>query len=278
MKIILHENISAYLQKKNIMPNYLSSGHGVTCEGEEGILAYLYYSLNPYHPSAPYLRFAVLDQSVDAETIVEMYEKLKSTLPLSDIILEIHRNHDLYEKLITTHDFEEFRKTYEAEVEISEMVSHYTVDETKSYEGEQSFEMTESLLDLSRKVYESVHDTIPLRGMTLAEWKDLITDDLDLENSIVIHDEDEAVTAYMLIYGDEDNSRDVGYIYYSDADAKQRLTSAFRHTLDKLREDGYEHINLEIDTTDEYAYGFFNEFVNDEAPVLVSYIRRQKKS
>ena len=278
MKIILHENITAYLQEKNIMPNYLSSGHGVTCEGEDEILAYLYYSLNPYHPSAPYLLFAVLNQSVDAETIVEMYEKLKSTLPLSDLILEIHRNHNLYEKLITTYDFEEFRKTYEGEVEISEMVSHFNADSSEGNNGESVFEVTESLLDLSRKVYESVHDTIPLRGMTLAEWADLITDDLDLENSIVIHDEDEAITAYMLIYEDEDNSKDVGYIYYSDSEAKRRLTSAFRQTLDKLQEDSYEFINLEVDTTDEYAYGFFNKFVDDEAPVLVSYIRRQKKS
>lgn len=278
MKIILHENINAYLQEKNIMPNHLSSGHGVTCEGEDEILAYLYYSLTPHHPSAPYLRFAVLDQSVDAEAILEMYEKLKSTLPLSDLILEIHRNHNLYEKLITTYDFEEFRKTYEGEVEISEMVSHFNADSSEGNNGESVFEVSESLLDLFRKVYESVHDIIPLRGMTLAEWKELITDDLNFENSIVIYDEDEAVTAYMLIYENDEAAVDVGYVYYSGSEVKRRLTSAFRQTLDKLQEDGYEFINLEVDTTDEYAYGLFNAFVKGEAPVLVSYISRQKKS
>lgn len=278
MEIILHENITAYLQEKNIIPNYLSSGYGVTCEAHDELLAYVYYSLNPYHPSAPYLRFAVLDDSVRPETIVEMYEKLKTTLPMSDTILEIHRRHDLYEKLINTYDFKEFRKTYEAEAVISDMISHFNAGNSeKNHEGK-GLEVTENLSDLSRRVYESVHDTIPLRRMSLAEWKDLITDDLDFESSIVIYDEDEAITAYMLIYEGEDTSKDFGYCYYSDSEAKERLSSAFRHTLDRLQENGYEYINLEVDTTDEYAYGFFNDFVKDEAPVLVSYIRRQKRA
>ncbi|MCD2137102.1 hypothetical protein [Salinicoccus halitifaciens] len=278
MEIILHENITAYLQEKNIIPNYLSSGHGVTCEAHGEWLAYVYYSLDPYHPSAPYLRFAVLDDSVKPETIVEMYEKLKTTLPMSDIILEIHRHHNLYEKLITTYDFKEFRRTYETEVEISRMISHFNTGSTEENRLESAFEMTEGLSDLSRQVYASVHDTIPLREMSLAEWRDLITDDIDFESSIVIYDEDEAITAYMLIYEGEDTSKDFGYCYYADSEAKQRLASAFGQTLNKLQENGYEHINLEVDTTDEYAYGFFNEFVKDEAPVLVSYIRRQKKA
>lgn len=278
MEILLHENITAYLQEKNIIPNYLSSGHGVTCEAHGELLAYVYYSLDPYHPSAPYLRFAVLDDSVQPETIVEMYEKLKSTLPMSDVILEIHRHHDLYEKLITTYEFKEFRRTYEAEVEISEMISHFNAGSPEGSHGGSSFEMTEGLSDLSRKVYASVHDTIPLREMSLAEWRDLITDDLDLESSIVINDEDGTITAYMLIYEGEDTSKDFGYCYYADSEAKQRLVSAFRQTLNNLQENGYEYLNLEVDTTDEYAYGFFDEFVKDEAPVLVSYIRRQKKA
>lgn len=276
MKITLHENITAYLQDKNIIPNYPASGHGVICEVEDEVLAYLYYSLNPYHPSALYLRFAVPDKDVNAGKLVEMYEKLKTTLPLSDVILEVHRNHGLYEKLINTYGFTEFRKTYEPEVEISEMINHFNDGEVKVTSAVGKFELTEELLDFSRKVYESAHDLNPLREMTLTEWEDLVTDDLDHEHSIVLHDENDAVTAYILIYENDETSVDVGYCYFKDPDSKQSLISNFKDTLLNLQENDYEYINLEVDTTDEYAYEFFNDFVADTEPALVSYISRQR--
>ncbi len=276
MEITLHENITAYLQEKNLITNYPASGHGVICEAEDEILAYLYYSLDPYHPSAPYLRSAVLDESVDAGTIVEMFEKLKTTLPLSDLVLEVHRNHDLYKKLIDEYGFEKFRMTYEPEADVEDMIDYYhDTDETSAG---REFEMTEELLTLSKKVYESSHDVIPLRGMSLAEWNDLITDDLDIENSITVYNDKEEISAYMLIYGEDEDSKDIGYLYFENPEAKQILTSEFKNRLNSLKGNGVETINLEVDTTDEYTYEFFEDFVEDETPVLVSYIRRQKKS
>ena len=64
MIINLQENITAHLQEKNIIQNYPSSKYGVVCEAENDIAAYLYYSINHYHPSAIYLRFAILDKEI----------------------------------------------------------------------------------------------------------------------------------------------------------------------------------------------------------------------
>ncbi|CAM4161054.1 hypothetical protein [Lacicoccus alkaliphilus] len=275
MEITLHKDIAAHLQDKNMIPNYPASGHGVICEAEDEILSYLYYSLNPYHPSTLYLRFAVLDKSIKPETVVDMYEKLKSTLPLSDIILEVHCRHGLYEKLIDEHGFEKFRETYELEVDITEMFSHFDGDEAGGEVTEKNFEMTGELLDISKKVYESVHQLIPLREMSLAGWEGLITDELDFKNSIVIYDETGKITAYMLMYENDEASVDVGYCYYADTEAKQSLISTFKDTLLHLLEKDFEQINLEVDTTDGYAYEFFKSIVADEQPVLVSYISRQ---
>lgn len=275
MKITLHENITGYLQDNNIIQNYPSSEHGVVCESENDIVAYLYYSKNLYHLNAIYLHFSILDKDIDSETLIKMYDKFKMVLPSSNIILQVHRNFDLYEDFIKTNEFSEFRKTYEPEIGIQKMISGFSNNNLDESHTVKNFKMTDGLQELSKKVYQSTHDINPLKDMDLAEWNDLITDDLDFEHSIVICDKQDDIVAYLLMYENDDAYKDVSYCYFKDQAAKNSLSAEFYNILIKLEESEITHLNLEVDSTDKYSYEFFHNFIEDEIPSLISYIKQK---
>jgi len=274
MNLTLHENITGYLQANNIIQNYPSSEYGVVCETENNIAAYLYYSKNLYHSSAIYLHFAILDKDVDSETLIKMYDKFNEVLPSSNIILQVHRNFDLYEDFIKTNDFSEFRKTYEPEVGIQKMITRFSNNNFEEKHTNKNLSMTDGLQELSKQVYQSTHEINPLKNMDLSEWKDLITDDLDIEHSIVICDQQDDIVAYLMMYENEDAYKDAGYCYFKDQEAKNSLSSEFHNVLLKLEETRITHLNLEVDSTDTYSYELFRDFIEDETPSLVSYIKQ----
>ncbi|WP_052256012.1 hypothetical protein [Salinicoccus sp. YB14-2] len=274
MKITLQENITGYLQEHNIIQNYPSSDYGVVCEAESNIVAYLYYSKNLYHPSAVYLHFAILDKGVESETLIKMYDKFNKVLPSSNIILQVHRNFDLYRGIIESNGFSEFRKTYELEMDIQKMIAGFSNNNLDEKYTIKNFNMTDGLQKITKLVYQSNHEINPLQDMELSEWKDLITDDLDFESSIVICDLQDDIVAYLMMYENEDAYKDVGYCYFKDQEAKNSLSAEFYNILLKLEEAQFTHINLEIDSTDKYLYELFRDFLEDETPSLVSYINQ----
>lgn len=273
MKINLHENITAYLQEQNIIQNYPSSEYGVVCESEHDIAAYLYYSKNQYHPDALYLRFAIFDRDLESDTLIKMYDKFKKVLPSSNIILQVHRNFEMYESFISANDFVEFRKTYEPEVDIHNMVSRSNAVKNNGRNNDREFTLTEELLDEIKNVYEEAHKDNPVIDMGLSEWEDIIDDDLDMKNSIVIYDHPDEIAGFMLIYDSGETSKDVGDCYFRNHEGKQNLTAEFYNKLRSLQEEGYKQINLEVDSTDKYAYEFFHEVIKDEEPSLISFIK-----
>lgn len=275
MNISLHENITGYLQDNNILQNYPSSAYGVVYESENGIAAYLYYSKNLYHPDAIYLHFAILDKDIDSEILIKMYDKFKSVLPRSNEILQIQRNFEFYERLINENGFTEFRKTYEPEIGIQKMISGFSNNNLDESHTVKNFKMTDGLQELSKKVYQSTHDINPLKDMDLAEWNDLITDDLDFEHSIVICDKQDDIVAYLLMYENDDAYKDVSYCYFKDQAAKNSLSAEFYNILIKLEESEITHLNLEVDSTDKYSYELFHNFIEDEIPSLISYIKQK---
>ena len=275
MIINLQENITTYLQEKNIIQNYPSSEYGVICESENEIAAYLYYSINHYHPSTIYLRFAILDKDIESETLIEMYDKFDTVLPSSNIIFQIHRNFDFYEHFINARDFVEFKKTYEPEVDIHSLLSGFSDNVFGEQYTSEKFKMTERLLETTKEVYQSTHEVNPLKNMDLSEWKGLLTDDLDFENSIVIHDQRDEIVAYTMIYENEDTSKDVGYCYFKDQNAKQALSAEFYKTLIHLQETNFTHLNLEVDSTDQYSFEFFNRIIEDKTPALITFIKKK---
>lgn len=274
MNINLQENITAYLQENNIIQNYPSSEYGVICEEGNDIAAYLYYSKNHYHPSAVYLRFAILDKGIGSETLIKMYDKFKTVLPSSIVILQVHRNFDLYEKFINATDFIEFRKTYEPEVDFQKMLPGFSNNTSDKQYTSGKFKMTDGLLEITKEVYHSNHEINPLKDMDLSEWKDLITDDLDFDNSIVIYNQHEEIVAYMLIYENEDSSKDPSYCYFKNQEAKHALSAEFYNILLQLQEMDFTHLNLEVDNTDKYSYEFFKHLIEDKTPALTSYIKQ----
>lgn len=276
MHITLHENITGYLQDNNIIQNYPSSEYGVVCEAENNIAAYLYYSKNLYHPTALYLHFSILDKDIDSEILLKMYEKFNKVLPSSNIILQVHRNFDLYEGFIENNGFSEFRKTYEPEVDIQKMITGFSNNNLGEKHMIKNFKMTDGLQKITKSVYQSTHEINPLKDMDLSEWKDLITDDLDFEHSIVICDQQDDIVAYLMMYENEEAYKDVGYCYYKDQEAKNSLSAEFYNILLKLKEAEFSHLNLEVDSTDKYSYEFFNHLIEDETPALISYIKQKE--
>lgn len=277
MNITLHENITGYLQDNNILQNYPSSAYGVVYESENAIAAYLYYSKNLYHPNAIYLHFAILDKDIDSEILIKMYDKFKSALPRSNEILQIQRNFEFYERLINENGFTEFRKTYEPEVDIQQLIKRFLNEDSEGKHTSGKFKMTDALLKITEQVYRSIHEMNPLKRMDLSEWKDIITDDLDFEHSIIIYDRNDEIIAYLMMYENEEPFKDVGYCYFKNQEAKNSLSSEFHDTLLELEKQNFTHLNLEVDNTDIYAYEFFHDFIEHDPPSLISYMKTENK-
>ncbi|SDL01637.1 hypothetical protein [Lacicoccus qingdaonensis] len=218
-----------------------------------------------------------MDKDIDSEILIKMYDKFKSVLPRSNEILQIHRNHEFYERLINDNGFTEFRKTYEPEVDIQQLIKRFLNEDFEGKHTSGKFKMTDALLKITEHVYRSIHEMNPLKRMDLSEWKDIITDDLDFEHSIIIYDRNDEIIAYLMMYENEEPFKDVGYCYFKNQEAKNSLSAEFHDTLLELKKQNFTHLNLEVDNTDIYPYEFFHDFIEHDPPSLISYMKTENK-
>lgn len=218
---------------------------------------------NKVHPEAAYIK--KLDTNVQ-----EYVAQLKSEYPNHHLILRAMNNEDIKDYIRA--GFIEFRRTYEQDVDISDVIDYLS---THIKEGPDSgFKFDESLLTKSYNIYKETHMANPMADMSLEDWKALISPDLDHEHSIVIYDDMGNITAFLLMYDATEQSKDIGYVYFSDVAAQGRLCSLLNIKLTHLAKLGVTELSLEVDNTDRYAYELFESLLIHDEPYMRTLILR----
>lgn len=219
---------------------------------------------NEIHPDAAYLNRT--DSNVK-----EQVSQLRNLYPNHHLILRAMN--DEYIKDYFDVGFIEFRRTYEEDIEIDDLIDF--VSACKCNETTDGFIVDDELIKKSYEVYKQTHKTNPVKEMSLEEWKTLIVPDLDYNHSIVIKTKG-VIAAYLLMYDGGDYSKDIGYVYYQDNDSKEKLYSMLYKNLIRLKELSIKEIGLEVDNTDRYAYEFFEAIlVHDDTYMRTLILSKQ---
>lgn len=208
---------------------------------------------NEIHP------FAVYINKTDSN-VQNQLSKVERKYPHHHLILRTMNDDNIQDYIDA--DFIEFRRTYEQDIVIDDLIDYLT--QNMRHETFNTFTLDEALIKKSYEVYKQTHKTNPVKDMPLNEWEALLTADLDYDHSIILKDK-ENITAFLLIYNANDNTKDIGYIYYQDAECKEKLYDLFYTRLTKLKNVDIKEISLEVDNTDRYAYEFFEAvLIHDE--------------
>lgn len=72
MKFLLHDNMNDAIKKHNLNLPVLSNQVGITCEEDNILIGYLYYTSNHFHPHSVYLHFEFLVENPDVDILSKM--------------------------------------------------------------------------------------------------------------------------------------------------------------------------------------------------------------
>lgn len=273
MEFLLSKNMNDALQKYQLKSPVISNQTGVICEENNALIGCLYYTDNHFHPYSIYLHFKFFIKNPEVDILNRMFSILKSEIPNSNYILNLEDNYNSIKKFIHNNGFKEIRKTYEPDVHIDNLLRHYHYIDSYPKSKHPPFVITNELVHKVQDIYRKIHVANPLGGVSLPEWKKIITNGLDLENSIVIYNENKEITAYLFIFHGSESTKEIGWVYYKNEDAKRQLLNQFKTSLSHLQKVGIKTICLEVDNTDKYAYELFFPFLIHGEPSSITYIK-----
>lgn len=275
MKFLLHNNMNDAIQRYNLNLPVLPNQVGIICEEENTLIGYLYYTINHFHPHSIYLHFNFLIENPDVDILNKMFSKLKVKVSNYNYIFNSENHFSFYKSFINNNGFIEMRKTYEPEISTDNLIFHYNYIDSHDGSVYPPFVLTDELVHKVQDIYRSTHVANPLGDINLQEWKTVITNDLDLENSIIIYSENKEITAYLFIFHGSENVKEIGWVYFKNEVAKKYLLKQFKFALCRLKKSGIKTIGLEVDNTDKYAYDLFSPFLNHAEPSLITYIKHK---
>lgn len=215
-------------------------------------------SFNTFHPNAVYLDKKTQD-------IVCYIEKIKLEYPLKDIIVWLDSD-DEYEKFLQL-GFEECRRTYDLEIEVSSLLNVFKeVDGNSEQIEDESFIVNKKLVNKWYEVYASTHKANPVKPCEFEGMREVIGKDLDYKNSILILNRKDEICGYIFVYEADEETVEIGYMYYQDNIAKQCLKHLLFKRLTNVDNKNIKRVYAEVDDTDQYAYEFLKEFLSDNPP------------
>lgn len=273
LSIFVCEDINKVLRVYGLNIKQFPNKIGAIYEEDNTLIGYLYYTTNSFHPYSLYLHFNFMIKNPDEEILSEMLNKLKARLPNSNYILKLESNDYVYVKFIDNNNFIEIRKTYEPEISIDDLVHYYREIESDYSSPPLPIIITDKLVHQVQETYKSTHEANPLGDISLHEWRTVITNDLDLEHSIVIYNENKDIIAYLFVFDNSESVKEIGWVYFKSEGAKKQLLIQFKNALLRLKKLGIKMIGFEIDNTDTYSYELFSPFIIHSLPSLITYMK-----
>lgn len=199
----------------------------------------------------------------------DLYSKLSSTSRTNKFQAAVYSTDKAAIRFLHKTGFKLARKSYEEKLphikfEDKEGIVQYTVLDT--------YKNTE-LMKLQLQNYKDTHSKInPLNEkITLPEWVNIITTDLNKEYSFVSIN-DNSIEAYILCYeGDREDEIEIGYIGGKEENNLENYLPFYKACLSKLFDD-FDSVWIEADNVDPYAFAVLNLFDYDKTESFDTYI------
>lgn len=183
--------------------------------------------------------------------------------------------------LFETNNFHEIRRTYMPNINVQEIkklapfnAKKDKLNITTLHELIKNRVLMDKLLHLVRFIYEQTHIRNPVAKMDLNEWENiLLNDDVILDGSyICLSWDSKDILAYSFLHeSNKDTSLELGWCGCKNKQDKKLLQTLVLKQIDFAAEQGFQFIEGEFDTTDEYAMELLISFPFEPSPIWITY-------
>ncbi|MGG1849037.1 GNAT family acetyltransferase [Bacillus wiedmannii] len=234
---------------------------------------------NNFHPYCTYFRiytnpfYSVLH--IEQIFLTEILKRENFKLPLQTSIWETSAHLKAYYE---EHNFTEIRRTYMPILDVRKIIaidtmlhSNYHVQTLSNIESNNSF--FEKLAHLVKTNYEDTHLANPVASYPLETWKEqILTDDVLLDGSFVMIDEENKIIAYSFLHTSErDNTVELGWCGTQTTENLSLLKLlVFKQSM-YASEHGYSFIQGEFDSTSIYAMEILKSFPFNPCATWITY-------
>ncbi|GGA80854.1 hypothetical protein [Ornithinibacillus halotolerans] len=257
-------------------PNYVSSFLSYM---EDEIVGWIVAWKSSFHPHCTYFRIVI--QSENHDSFIQLLDALEDSLTEKDypLLTGVDGGKDLsnyYQK----NNFEIIRETYLPTIKLSnvELLPFKTHDIKTVREIRHNHLLVNELTRLVKNVYEETHLVNPVAEFDLETWEELIfAEDLLLDGSFIyLNDNDEVLSYSFLHKSEEENKVELGWIGSRSKSYIQSLHTLVSLQINYAKQNNYQYLEGEFDTTDPYAMEVLHKFQFPKETVWITYSKKER--
>ncbi|PHC87871.1 GNAT family acetyltransferase [Bacillus wiedmannii] len=232
-----------------------------------------------FHPYCTYFRMYTnpfySELHIEQFLLNEISKRENFKLPLQTSIWETSAH---LKAFFEEHNFTEIRRTYMPILDVRKIItidtmlhSNYAVQSLSNILSNNSF--FEKLAYVVKTNYEETHLANPVASFPLEAWKEqILADDVLLDGSFVIIDEETEIIAYSLLHTSEkDNTVELGWCgTHNTENASLLKLLVFKQAM-YANTHGYSFIQGEFDSTSIYAMEILKSFPFNPCATWITY-------
>ncbi|MFC9414494.1 GNAT family acetyltransferase [Bacillus mobilis] len=238
-----------------------------------------------FHPYCTYFRIYTnpfySKLHIEQFLLNEILKRESFKLPLQTSIWETSAHLKAYYE---EHNFTEIRRTYMPILDVQKIISidtmlhlNYDVQSLSNILSNNSF--FEKLAHLVKTNYEDTHLANPVASFPLEAWKEqILADDVLLDGSFVIIDEETEIIAYSFLHTSEkDNTVELGWCGTHNTENVSLLKLLVFKQAMYANTHGYSFIQGEFDSTSIYAMEILKSFPFNPCATWITYQKEAGK-
>ncbi|PEM11171.1 GNAT family acetyltransferase [Bacillus wiedmannii] len=232
-----------------------------------------------FHPYCTYFRMYTnpfySELHIEQFLLNEISKRENFKLPLQTSIWETSAH---LKAFFEEHNFTEIRRTYMPILDVRKIItidtmlhSNYAVQSLSNILSNNSF--FEKLAYVVKTNYEETHSANPVASFPLEAWKEqILADDVLLDGSFVIIDEETEIIAYSFLHTSEkDNTVELGWCgTHNTENASLLKLLVFKQAM-YANTHGYSFIQGEFDSTSIYAMEILKSFPFNPCATWITY-------
>ncbi|PHA02166.1 GNAT family acetyltransferase [Bacillus wiedmannii] len=232
-----------------------------------------------FHPYCTYFRMYTnpfySELHIEQFLLNEILKRENFKLPLQTSIWETSAH---LKAFFEEHNFTEIRRTYMPILDVRKIItintmlhSNYAVQSLSNILSNNSF--FEKLAYVVKTNYEETHLANPVSSFPLEAWKEqILADDVLLDGSFVIIDEETEIIAYSFLHTSEkDNTVELGWCgTHNTENASLLKLLVFKQAM-YANTHGYSFIQGEFDSTSIYAMEILKSFPFNPCATWITY-------
>ena len=269
-----------YKKHKDLERNFIASINSKMNKGifsiddENGLAVVATTHQSTWHPHCVYVRLAYDFNRVNDEALQLMIDELKEQFDKPLFFLIDNRFEGLDEVLLNK-GLQFIRKTEVISIkpEKREMVSIDQKVKAISEITNDLIVMT-SLFELSKRIYTETHLDNPVGDFPLASWESIIMEDLNVENSYVVINENKVI-AFSLMYEVDEQNWELGWLGVQNPAEMKLLDVLLTKQIQDATQLGILAIEKEVDSTCPYSLHIAESLSYEVLETLYAFISRR---